>query len=439
MIANILFAVLLGLTAWLAGTRLLRVRKSILSGRDVLINDNSGLRWKTMIMVALGQSKMMVRPIPGILHFLVYAGFLIVNIELLEIVIDGLFGTHRILRFMGGFYVFLIHTFEYFALAVIVACIIFLIRRNVLRIKRFHLREMTSWPKSDANIILIVEILLMTAFLTMNAADSVMIMQNSTQLGLEDNGLWQLPVSRWFQDLLPDTYGQLHMIERVCWWFHIIGIFGFLVYLPHSKHLHIILSFPNVYYGSITPKGKFKNNPVVTREVNLMINPDAGAFAAPATDSTPEKFGAKDTRDLTWKQLLDAYSCTECGRCTSVCPANQTGKLLSPRKIMMDTRDRAEELSGLEMKGLAMEDGKSLLGSYITEEEVWACTTCNACTDACPVNINPLGIIMDLRQFLIMEESKSPESITGMFNNIENNGAPWAFPAAERLSWKNDL
>lgn len=439
MISQLIFAVLLCTTAWFFAMRILQIRKSILSGRAVTIDDNKALRWKTMALVALGQTKMMVRPIPGVLHFIVYAGFLIVNIEMLEIVIDGLFGTHRVLSFLGGFYVFLIHAFEYFALAVIIACVIFLIRRNVLRIKRFHSKEMTSWPKSDANIILVIEILLMTAFLTMNAADSAIYMMNSSALGPENASMWSFPVSSWIQPLLPATYGNLHLVERFCWWFHIIGIFAFLIYIPRSKHLHILLSFPNVYYGRLTPKGQFKNNATVTREVSLMMDPTADPYAAPAADAGPERFGAKDVRDLTWKQIMDAYSCTECGRCTSVCPANQTGKLLSPRKIMMDTRDRAEVLVGLESKGNSAEDGMSLLGNYITEEEIWACTTCNACTEACPVNIDPLGIIMDLRQYLIMEESKSPDSIKVMFNNIENNGAPWAFAAADRLSWKDDL
>jgi ferredoxin len=371
-----------------------------------------------------------------LLHFIVYAGFVIINIEVLEIVIDGIFGTHRVLSFAGSLYYFLIASFEWLALGVLLACVLFLVRRNVLRIKRFHLREMTSWPKSDANIILVVEILLMTAFLTMNAADG--LLQTRQVAGYSPVGTF--PVSSMLMGPLSGlSDGALVAIERGTWWFHILGIFAFLIYIPRSKHLHIFLSFPNVWYSRLSPKGQFKNNPTVTREVKLMMDPSADPYAAPAGDAPaqPERFGAKDVTDLTWKQLLDAYSCTECGRCTSVCPANQTGKLLSPRKIMMDTRDRSEELG--RAKAAGTEDTKALIGDYITEEELWACTTCNACTEACPVNIDPLGIIMDLRQYLIMEESKSPESITSMFTNIENNGAPWAFSAADRLSWKDEL
>lgn len=435
MIAQIAFIVVLltGITLFLL--RVKKIRRNILLGRDIDRNDNKSARWRTMIRVALGQSKMVNRPVAGFLHVIVYVGFVIINIEVLEIIIDGVTGTHRSLSFMGVFYDFLIGSFEILALLVILACLLFLIRRNVLRIKRFHLREMTSWPKTDANLILIWECLLMFAFLSMNYCD--LRLQDAGHEGYYAGGAFPISEHMGF------IWGGLSeagwvMVERATWWFHIVGILIFAVYITYSKHFHIILAFPNTYYSNLLAKGSMTNLEAVTNEVKLMMDPSADPYAAPPADAPPpDRFGAKDVVDLTWKQLLDAYTCTECGRCSSVCPANQTGKLLSPRKIVMDTRDRLEEY-GKNLDGGNVEDGKSLLGDYITEEELWACTSCNACTQACPVNIDPLSTILDLRRYLIMEESKSPEPITAMFNNVENNGAPWAFSAMDRDKWREE-
>lgn len=437
MIAQVLFIVLLAVAGFFAFKRFMFVKRNILLGRDVTLEGDTSVRWNTMFRVALGQGKMFTRPLAAVLHLFVYVGFVIINIEIIEILIDGIFGTHRVLSFLGPFYNFLIGSFEILALLVLVAVVAFLARRNLIKIKRFHMREMTAWPKSDANYILIAEIFIMSAFLTMNAADLAL-----QQMGSEHYvNAGSYPVSQFLTPMLSGlSEGTLIFVERFCWWFHIIAILGFIVYLTYSKHLHIILAFPNTYYSKLKPAGSFDNLASVTREVRLMLDPNADPYAAPAADAgAPQRFGAKDVFDLNWVQLMNAYSCTECGRCTSECPANQTGKLLSPRKIMMDTRDRLEEV-GKVMDGNGgewKEDGKSLLRDYISEEELWACTSCNACTEACPVNINPLEIIVDLRRYLIMEESKSPESITVMFNNIENNGAPWAFAAGDRANWRN--
>jgi ferredoxin len=437
MIAQVLFLVLLVSASYLAWKRFAFVKRNILIGKDVTLEGDKSVRLMTMIRVALGQGKMFSRPIPAIMHLILYAGFIIINIEVIEILIDGIFGTHRVLSFIGPLYNFLIGSFEILAFLVLVACVVFLMRRNVLKIARVQMREMTKWPKNDANIILFIEICLMTAFLTMNAADS--LLQQKHIIHYHEAG--SFPISQFIVPLM-SNFSEMSLIavERFTWWFHIIGILAFIVYLTYSKHLHIILAFPNTYYSKLKPAGAFDNLESVTREVKLMLDPNADPYAAaPAGDGAPQRFGTKDVFDMNWVQLMNAYSCTECGRCTSSCPANQTGKLLSPRKIMMDTRDRLEEVgkamdsNGGEWK----EDGKSLLRDYITEEEIWACTSCNACTEACPVNINPLEIIVDLRRYLIMEESKSPESITVMFNNIENNGAPWAFAATDRANWRN--
>ena len=417
-----------------------QIRSNIHLGRDVTINDHKSERWKTMARVALGQTKMVKKPIAGTLHVIVYAGFIIINIEVLEIIIDGIFGTHRIFSFLGGFYSFLIGAFEILAIATWLACAIFLIRRNILKIKRFWKPEMKLWPRTDANLILIFEILLMSAFLTMNAADYVL--QGRHYMHYIQAGAFPVSsmLAHYFQHI---SSSHLEIIERSAWWFHIVGILGFLNYLPYSKHFHIILAFPNTFYSNLKNKGAFSNMASVTNEVKMMLDPNADPYAAPApADETkaPESFGAKDVKDLTWKQLMDAYSCTECGRCTAECPANQTGKLLSPRKIMMDTRDRLQEVGkNIKQKGKDFDDGKSLLRDYISEEEVLACTTCNACTQACPVNIDPLSIIIDLRRYLIMEESKSPAEWTTMLTNIENNGAPWQFAQADRLKWKEEV
>ncbi|MFO0360076.1 MAG: 4Fe-4S dicluster domain-containing protein [Flavobacteriales bacterium] len=437
MIAQVLFIVLLAVAGFFAFKRFMFVKRNVLLGRDVTLEGDTSVRWNTMFRVALGQGKMFTRPLAAVLHLFVYVGFVIINIEIIEILIDGIFGTHRVLSFLGPFYNFLIGSFEILALLVLVAVVAFLARRNLIKLKRFHMREMTAWPKSDANYILIAEIFIMSAFLTMNAADLVL-----QQMGSEHYlNAGSYPVSQFLAPMLSGlSEGTLIFVERFCWWFHIIAILGFIVYLTYSKHLHIILAFPNTYYSKLKPAGSFDNLASVTREVRLMLDPNADPYAAPAADAgAPQRFGAKDVFDLNWVQLMNAYSCTECGRCTSECPANQTGKLLSPRKIMMDTRDRLEEVGKVmdSNGGEWKEDGKSLLRDYISEEELWACTSCNACTEACPVNINPLEIIVDLRRYLIMEESKSPESITVMFNNIENNGAPWAFAAGDRANWRN--
>lgn len=450
-ISNMLFILALGITIVVFSRRIKTISRNIKLGRDVDLSDNPKERWKTMALVALGQSKMVSRPIAGFMHVLIYVGFVLINIEVLEILLDGILGTHRIFApALGDAYKAFINAFELLALGVLVSCVVFLIRRNILKLKRFWAREMTSWPRSDANIILVVEILLMIALLTMNAADSKLLNTPAVELGrynlehyrgVELGGTGFL-ISGIIVPWLPNDFEALAMIERFCWWFHILGIFAFLIYIPYSKHFHIFLSFPNVYYSKLSDKGKFDNLEAVKKEVELMMDPNADPYAAPAPDEQQEvpKFGAKDVQDLSWKQLMDAYSCTECGRCTSVCPANQTGKLLSPRKIMMDTRDRLEEVGkNIDTRNGKTDDGKALIhDEYITPEELWACTTCNACTEACPVNIDPLSIIVDLRRHLVMEESAAPQELNGMFSNVENNGAPWQFAQADRLKWAEE-
>lgn len=430
---NILFAVILILGIGYFAKNISKLRRNIKLGQDIDVSDNKSQRWKNMAMIALGQSKMVVRPIAGFLHIIVYIGFVIINIEVLEIVIDGLFGTHRVLSGLGGIYGFLISSFEILAVLVLLAVIIFWIRRNIMKLKRFWKREMTSWPKNDANYILYFEMVLMTLFLIMNATDVQFQEMNS------GNAISQF-IAPWFEGFSEST---LHLIERSAWWLHIIGILIFLNYLYFSKHLHILLAFPNTYYGSLQPKGQLNNLESVTKEVKMMMDPNVDPFAAPAPGSendVPAKFGASDVQDLNWVQLLNAYTCTECGRCTSECPANQTGKQLSPRKIMMDTRDRLEEVGkNIDAnKGEFKDDGKQLLDDYITREELWACTSCNACVEACPVSINPLSIIMDMRRYLVMEQSAAPTELNNMMTNIENNGAPWPYNQMDRLNWKNE-
>ncbi len=429
MIAQILFIICISLAIGLFTKNAGKIRSNILLGRDTDRSDRKPERLITMLKVAFGQTKMAARPIPFVLHLFVYLGFVIINIEVLEIIIDGIAGTHRIFgEPLGAFYNFLIAAFEYLALSVLLACVIFLIRRNILKLKRFSGVEMTAWPKSDANYILITEILLMSAFLTMNAADFKL-----QQMGAEHYiQAGAFPVSTFLVDLLPQAQSSLIAIERGCWWFHILGILAFLNYIPYSKHFHIVLAFPNTYYSNLNPKGQFNNMQSVSNEVKAMLDPGF----VPVSDPNPGKFGAKDVSDLTWVQLLNAYTCTECGRCTSVCPANQTGKLLSPRKIMMDTRDRITEFGTLLNKnGKDFKDENTLLDNYITREELWACTTCNACTEACPVNIDPLSIILDMRRYLVMEESAAPASLNAMQTNIETNGAPWKFSPSDRANW----
>ncbi|WP_131535828.1 (Fe-S)-binding protein [Pedobacter nototheniae] len=427
MVAQILFLLLTLAAVALFTVNFRKIIRNIRLGKSVDRNDQPQKRLLTMIRVAFGQSKMVVRPIPAFLHFFVYVGFVIINIEVLEIMIDGLFGTHRIFHGLGGLYNFLIGSFEILALSVWLSCAIFLIRRNILKIKRFRGVEMTTWPKSDANYILITEILLMSAFLLMNAADAKL---QALGAGHYVNA-GSFPVSQFLQNLLPNTESALVYIERGCWWFHIIGILAFLNYLPYSKHFHILFAFPNTYFSNLEPKGEFNNMESVTNEVKAMLDPSF----VPA-ETAPGKFGAKDVTDLSWVNLMNAYTCTECGRCTSVCPANITGKLLSPRKIMMDTRDRVTEVGkNIDKHGAEHQDGKSLLDDYISREEIWACTSCNACVQACPVNIDPLQIIMELRRYAVMEESQAPGSINAMLGNIENNQAPWKYSPADRFNW----
>ncbi|WP_339834354.1 (Fe-S)-binding protein [uncultured Flavobacterium sp.] len=430
-IDNILFAIILCIGIGYFAMNVKKLVRNIKLGNDVNRKDNPSARWKNMAMIALGQSKMIKRPIAGFLHVIVYAGFIIINLEVLEIVIDGLFGTHRIFSFLGGLYGFLIGSFEILALLVLVAVIIFWARRNVIKLKRFWNSEMKGWPKNDGNIILYFEIVLMTLFLVMNATDTHFQANNSGNV-----------ISQFIAPLFSNfSESTLHIIERTAWWIHISGILVFLNYLYFSKHLHILLAFPNTYFSDLNPKGELDNLESVTNEVKLMMDPTADPYAAPANpDAVPAKFGASDVEDLNWVQLLNAYTCTECGRCTSVCPANQTGKKLSPRKIMMDTRDRLEEVGkNIDAnKGVFVPDNKSLLNDYITAEELWACTSCNACVEECPVNINPLSIIIDMRRYLVMEQSAAPMSLNAMMSNIENNGAPWQYNQQDRLNWKDE-
>jgi heterodisulfide reductase subunit C len=434
VLSSIIFISLLLSGGILFTRRVKAIRRNILLGREIPLNNNRPERFRKMIRVAFAQGKMGSRPVAAFFHFIIYIGFILINLEVLEIIIDGITGTHRVLSILGPFYNIMIGFFELLAAGVIIACIVFLARRNLIKIPRFHLKEMKAWPSLDANIILVVEVLLMLAFLSMNAADS--LLQAADYKGYPRAG--SFPISSLLQPLLDGLSPEsLAFTERFMWWFHITGIMAFLVYVTYSKHFHIVLSFPAAWFSSLYPKGRLGNMSNVTREVRLMLDPSSATESnLPETDN---KFGASDVVHLSWKQLMDAYTCTECGRCSSVCPANQTGKLLSPRKILMDTRDRIEEVGKIiDREGSFQEDGKTLLRDFISEEEIWACTTCNACTQACPINLDPLSIIIDLRRHLIMEESKSPESITSMFNNIENNGAPWAFSAADRANWTNE-
>lgn len=437
---NILFIVLLFAGIGYFARNVARLRRNIKLGKDVDVSDNPSQRWRNMAKIALGQTKMVVRPIAGVLHVIVYLGFIIINIEVLEIIIDGILGTHRIFAPLGAVYDVLIASFEILAILVIVAVSLFWIRRNIIRLRRFIKPEMKGWPKTDANLILYIEFVLMLLFLTMNGADYQLQQMNVahyTQAGA-------FPISQFMAPLFEGmSVSNLILIERSAWWLHITGILLFLNYLYYSKHLHILLAFPNTYFGRLKPQGQFRNLDAVTQEVRLMLDPSADPFAAPAEgeeDTEPEKFGASDVMDLNWVQLLSAYTCTECGRCTDECPANQTGKKLSPRKIMMDTRDRLEVVGkNIEAnKGKYVEDGKQLLNDYITPEELWACTTCNACVQACPVSIDPLSIIMDMRQYLVMEQSAAPTDLNNMMGNMENNGAPWPFNQMDRLNWAEE-
>src|ERR1700744_1001476 len=432
MIGQVIFIIILLAAIYLFSRNVAKVRRNILLGRDVDRYDQPAKRWKIMAKVALGQSKMVKRPVAAVMHLFIYVGFVIINLEVMEIMIDGIFGSHRIFSHpLGSLYGLLIGSFEILAVLVLTACVEFLIRRNIIHLKRFTGVEMTEWPKSDANYILCIEILLMSAFLTMNAADYKL---QALHFG-EYIKAGSFPVSSLIAPLLSNNPHTLVITERVCWWFHICGILAFLNYLPYSKHFHILLAFPNVYYSNLNPKGKFTNMASVTNEVKAMLDPSF--TPPPPPEGEVLRFGAKDVTDLTWKNLMEAYTCTECGRCTSVCPANITGKLLSPRKIMMDTRDRLTEIGkNIDQHGKDFKDDKTLLDNYITREEIWACTTCNACTEACPVNIDPLEIITEMRRYIVMEESQAPASLNNMFGDVENNGAPCKYSAADRFNWK---
>ena len=434
-ISQIAFLVIVAVASYFIYQRVTQIRKNIFLGKKVERNDNKQDRWRTMFLVAFGQQKMFKRIIPALLHLLIYVGFIVINLEVLEFIIDGIAGTHRIFApLLGDFYTVLINVFEFLAVGVLFSCVVFLIRRNVLNVKRFTGEEMRKWPTLDANLILVIEIILMFAILTMNATD--MLIQ-----GADDH----YPVTGKFffsGFLVPLFEGQstanLIMIERFAWWFHIVGILGFALYVTYSKHLHIAMAFPNTWYSNLFAKGKMENMPIVTNEVKMMLG-----MPAEGSDAPPEeigRFGAKDVNDLSWVNIMNAYSCTECGRCTSECPANQTGKKLSPRKIMMATRDRAEEVGNSIAKGgKGLDDGKSLFGDFITKEEINACTSCNACVEACPVNIDPLSIILEMRRYLAMEESSSPASWNSMFQNVETSFAPWKFAPTDRFNWAKEI
>jgi heterodisulfide reductase subunit C len=419
LISEIIFCLLTILSFGIFAKKILRIRRSILLGKTADLNDHPGQRWRNVLLLALGQKKMFQKPIVAVLHLILYIGFIIINIELLEIIVDGILGTNRVFsKSMGGLYTFLINTFEILALLVTIACVVFLIRRNIIKLKRFISKDLEGWPRSDANYILIIEIILMSLFLLMNAADhevSFMISKN-------------------FIPWLTANYSQeqLFLIEKSAWWLHIIGIYSFMNYLPYSKHLHIILAFPNAYYAPLIPSGTIHNMPDIQNEVLYAMQPEM----TPTNAAAPESFGAKEATELSWKNLMDAYSCSECGRCTEACPANSTGKLLSPRKIMMATRDRIETISkNIAVNKVFVPDGKTLLHDYITVEELRACTTCNACVQECPISISPLDIIIELRRSLVMEQSNAPQEWNNMFSNIENNFAPWKFSPDDRDAW----
>ncbi len=439
LIPNIIFIALFSFALYLFVKNVKKIYRNINLGISIDRTDNKKTRLFQMLKIAFGQSKMIDKPIVGLLHVVVYVGFLVINIELLEIIVDGTLGTHRVFApFLGSFYNFLIAFFEIFAFLVIVSVIIFWIRRNMLNIKRFLSLEMKGWPKNDANIILYVEIVLMVLFLTMNGAD-LWIQQNAPEFNYISAG--SFPVSQYLLPLFDSfSSNSVFIIERSAWWLHIIGILCFLNYLYYSKHLHILLAFPNTYFANLNAKGKFTNLKSVTNEVKMMLDPSIDPYSSTSSVEI-SKFGASDVFDLSKIQLLNAYTCTECGRCTSECPANQTGKKLSPRKIMMDTRDRMETVGKNidNNKGKFISDGKELLSDYISKEELWACTSCNACVEACPIGIDPLSIIMDMRRYLVMEKSDAPSELNNMMSNIENNGAPWPFNQMDKLNWKNEI
>lgn len=431
-IEQFIFVIVLGVALYFFIKKIKQIRRNIFLGKDETINDQKTRRWKIMTKVALGQSKMVVRPVAGFFHILIYIGFILINIEVLEILIDGVAGTHRSLSFLGSVYDTAIGFFEILAVLVFIACIVFLARRFIVKIPRFHSPEMKGWATQDATYILLIEIVLMVALLKMNAVDQLLQSRGADHYVAAGS----FPVSQYLTGFFThyDT-STLIVFERIFWWFHILGILFFLNYVPYSKHLHIFLAFPNTWYSRLSPAGEFQNMPEITNEVNMMLDPSKADPNMPP----PEKFGVNDVTDLSWKNLLDAYSCTECGRCTSSCPANITGKKLSPRKIMMDTRDRVEELGKAKDKnGSDYHDGKSL-HDLISQEELLACTTCNACVEACPININPVEIIFGMRQYQTLEKSAMPSEWAMMNSNIENNQAPWQFSPTDRANWSKEI
>jgi len=433
---QVLFILLSAVAIWLFSKKVKEISRNIKLGRAEDLSDNPSLRWKNLLLLAFGQKKMFRNPLVAVMHFFVYAGFIIINIEVLEIVLDGITGKHRLFAApLGSFYSLLINAFEVLALLVLVACIIFLIRRNIIKLKRFISKDLDGWPRSDANYILITEVVLMSLFLFLNASDTLLQIRGEAHYAAHPTG--NFVISQYLQPVLNGMSNEaLVIIERGSWWLHIVGIFAFLNYLPYSKHLHIVLAFPNAYYARLKPMGEMDNMTSIQNEVLYAMQPEL----APTEPAAPQRFGAKDVMDLSWKNLMDAYSCTECGRCSAACPANATGKLLSPRKIMMDTRDRLDAVGkNINANKEFKEDGKSLLHDYITVEELRACTTCNACVQECPVSISPLDIILQLRRYLVMEESNSPQEWTTMFSNVENNFAPWKFSPDERDKWAEEM
>ena len=434
ILQQVIFSFISIVAIWLFSKNINSIIRNIRIGRDEDFSDNKSTRWKNVFLLAFGQKKMFKNPLVAVMHFFVYAGFIIINIEVLEIVLDGILGTHRLFaETLGSLYTFLINAFEILAVLVIAACAIFLVRRNIIKLRRFISKDLDGWPRSDANYILITEIVLMLLFLTLNSSDRALQLQGAAHYVDTGNFI----VSGYFAELFnSSSLSTLLGIERSAWWLHIIGIYAFLNYLPYSKHLHILFAFPNAYYARLQPQGEMKNMPAVQNEVLYAMQPELAPADAPA----PANFGAKDVNDLSWKNILDAYTCTECGRCSDACPANQTGKLLSPRKIMMDTRDRAEAMGkNIKANGAFKDDGKKLLHDYITVEELRACTTCNACVEECPVSISPLDIILELRRSLVMEESNAPQEWNAMFSNVENNFAPWKFSPDERDKWTEEI
>ncbi len=437
IVQQLLFVLLSAVAIFFFSRKVKEISRNIKLGRDENLNDNSSERWKNLLLLAFGQKKMFRNPLVAVMHFFVYAGFIIINIEVLEIVLDGITGKHRLFAApLGSFYSFLINAFEVLALLVLVACIIFLVRRNIIKLKRFISKDLDGWPRSDANYILITEIVLMSLFLLLNASDTLLQTRGVEHYAAHPTG--NFIISQYLQPLLNGMSDSgLQLVERGSWWLHIVGIFAFLNYLPYSKHLHIVLAFPNAYYARLKPMGEMDNMPSIQKEVLYAMQPE---LAPTGEQPAPQKFGARDVMDLSWKNLMDAYSCTECGRCSAACPANQTGKLLSPRKIMMDTRDRLEEIGkNINTNKEFKDDGKSLLHDYISVEELRACTTCNACVQECPVSISPLDIIIQLRRYLVMEESNSPQEWAAMFSNVENNFAPWKFSPDERDKWVTEM